>query len=486
MSKASLARACTSAAIFAGTVLLAGCHGAAWHEARAGNEAETEFIALHDAYLAEFRPLYVESERASWEASVTGTDASFARHRAAQEALVDLHSDRAVFTKLERVKDGRSVVDPVLKRQLGVMYRAHLPHQSDTALLKEIVALETEAEQVFNTHRSLVSGKRLTENEVRRVLAGSTDSALAEAAWKGYMEVGAKVEGHLRKLVALRNQVARQLGFANYYSMQLTLQEIDEDELFRLFDELDTLTRGPFAALKARIDAERAARFGIAPAALQPWHFGDLFFQEALGSGAAVLNELYAEQDPVELARIYYASMGMDVEDILARSDLFEKPGKDPHAFCADIDRAGDVRILCNIKPNLYQTGTVLHELGHAVYDKYIAEDVPFVLRTPAHAMTTEGVAILLGTMVSNEDWLGHALQLSPQQLATVAAAGREASVAEKLIFSRWAQVMVRFERGMYSNPDQDLGRLWWNLKRRYQLLNPPDDPSRPDYGAKT
>jgi peptidyl-dipeptidase A len=45
---------------------------------------------------------------------------------------------------------------------------------------------------------------------------------------------------------------------------------------------------------------------------------------------------------------------------------------------------------------------------------------------------------------------------------------------------------MTHFERGMYGNPDQDLGRLWWDLKKRYQLLNPPNDPSRPDYGAKT
>ena len=486
MTYATLVRGCTIAALLAATALLVGCQGATRVEPRPRDEAETEFVGLRDAYLAEFRPLYVESRLASWEASVTGTDAAFAAPRAAQDALVDLHSDRAAFAKLERLKDGGSVVDAVLKRQLGVMYRTYLPRQADPVLLKKIVALEAEAEQIFNTHRSLVNGTRMTENEVRHILAESNDSALAEAAWKGYVEVGAKVAGHLRRLVALRNQAARQLGFPSYYSLQLTLQEIDEDELFRLFDELDALTREPFTALKARIDAERAARFVITPAELRPWHFGDLFFQETLGSGATVLNELYADQDPVELSRTYFDSMGMDVEDILARSDLYEKSGKDPHAFCTDVDRAGDVRILCNIKPNLYQTGTVLHELGHAVYDKYIAEDVPFVLRTASHALTTEGVAILLGTMVSNEDWLGHALRLSQQQLATAAAAGREASVAEKLIFSRWAQVMVRFEQGMYSNPDQDLGQLWWNLKKRYQLLNPPDDPSRPDYGAKT
>ena len=53
---------------------------------------------------------------------------------------------------------------------------------------------------------------------------------------------------------------------------------------------------------------------------------------------------------------------------MLARSDLYEKTGKSPHAFCTDIDREGDVRVLANIVPNEYWMGTMLHELGHAVY----------------------------------------------------------------------------------------------------------------------
>ena len=52
------------------------------------------------------------------------------------------------------------------------------------------------------------------------------------------------------------------------------------------------------------------------------------------------------------------------------RSDLYEKPGKSPHAFCTDIDREGDVRVLANIVPNEYWMGTMLHELGHSVYSQ--------------------------------------------------------------------------------------------------------------------
>ena len=81
---------------------------------------------------------------------------------------------------------------------------------------------------------------------------------------------------------------------------------------------------------------------------------------------------------------------------MIARSDLYEKQGKSPHAFCTDIDREGDVRVLANIVPNEYWMGTMLHELGHSVYSsKNIPRSVPYVLRGESHILTTEGVAMM-------------------------------------------------------------------------------------------
>ena len=75
--------------------------------------------------------------------------------------------------------------------------------------------------------------------------------------------------------------------------------------------------------------------------------------------------------------------IGLPIDDVIARSDLYEKPGKSPHAFCTDIDREGDVRVLANIVPNEYWMGTMLHELGHSVYSsKNIPATLPYVLRT--------------------------------------------------------------------------------------------------------
>ena len=447
--------------------------------------AQAEFDALHEAYVAKYKPLYIKRELAWWDASITGSDEAYEQRRRADVDLIDLHGDRKVFARLKAMREGGGIQDPVRRRLLEIMYLTFLPSQSDPEISKRIVALEGEVEQIFGTHRSMIDGKPNTENDIREILGDSTDSAAAEKAWKAYMAVGQKVDAKLRELVRLRNQAARQLGFSDFYAMKLALQEIDPADLSRLFDELDALTREPFARLKAGIDAERAARFAVKVEALRPWHFGDLFFQEAPTVQRELdLDDLYKDKDPVVLAKSWFAGLGMPVDDILARSDLYEKSGKSPHAYCTDMDRAGDVRVYCNLKPTLGSMDTLLHELGHAVYSKYLDPDLPFVLRDAANAVTTEGIALLTGSMSKNQEFLVAVAKVDPQQAAPMVQAAHRALEQEKLIFCRWTQVMVRFEQGMYSNPDQDLSKLWWDLKKRYQLLNPPE-PGRPDYAAK-
>src|SRR5690349_5178585 len=70
------------------------------------------------------------------------------------------------------------------------------------------------------------------------------------------------------------------------------------------------------------------------------------------------------------------------------------------------LDRDGDVRVLCNIRDNERWMSTMLHEFGHAVYDKYHENSLPFTLRTPAHILTTEAIAMLNGRMSKNPEWL--------------------------------------------------------------------------------
>lgn len=446
---------------------------------------QQEFIALRDAYLERFRPLEKEANLAWWEASTTGSKEAYARRSKANKELAALHSDRETFAEIKRLKEGGQIQDPVLARQLKVMYLNYLAKQADPELNGRIIELETEVDQIFNTHRSLVQGQRMTENDVRKILKETDDNELARQAWSGYMAVGRKVNEKLPELVRLRNQVARKLGFENYFKMMLELQELEESELFAIFDELDELTRPPFMQIKARLDQKMSDRFKLSAEELRPWHTDDLFFQEAPRLGQVSLDEIYSDRDPVKMSVKHYASMGLETDAIVQRSSLYEKEGKSPHAFCINIDRYDDVRVLCNVKPNVNWMDTMHHELGHGVYDQYIAEEVPYLLRAPSHIMTTEGMAMLFGALTKRREFLDKVVDLEPQALERYADELERSLQIEKLVFSRWTQVMLRFEQGMYSNPDQDLNRLWWSLKKKYQGLNPPDDMSGADYAAK-
>src|SRR5262249_1003761 len=149
--------------------------------------------------------------------------------------------------------------DAVTARCIDVLYLAYLEKQVDPALLKRIVAKANAVEEAFNTFRASVDGKEMTDSEVRNVLKSSKNSERRQAVWEASKKVGSVVEADLKELVKLRNEAATKLGFKNYHQMQLFLNEQNTEDLLKLFDELDDLTRAPFAAAKKEIDARLAA-----------------------------------------------------------------------------------------------------------------------------------------------------------------------------------------------------------------------------------
>ena len=44
---------------------------------------------------------------------------------------------------------------------------------------------------------------------------------------------------------------------------------------------------------------------------------------------------------------------------------------------------------------------------------------------------------------------------------------------------------MYRFEKEMYTNPEQDLNKLWWDLVEKYQMIKRPANRNQPDWATK-
>lgn len=450
-------------------------------EPPADNDARAkQFI---DQHLATIRPLEIETAKLYWNANITGKEEDFEKKQAAEENLETRYADPQRFAELKAIKQA-GVKDPLLARQIDILYRTYLARQVPPELLKKMVARTNMMERAFNVFRPKVDGKELTDNEVREVLRTSRDSAQRKAVWEAGKKVGREVAENLKVMVALRNEAARHLGFKNYGEMSLYLSEQSQEQVLRLFDELDELTRQPFLDAKAEIDQALAANYGLQVADLRPWHYHDPFFQEAPIVGGSLPESVYKPLDTLKISREFYAGIGLPIEDILQHSDLFEKPGKNIHAFCIDIDRAGDVRILENVVPGREWLMTTLHELGHASYSKYVPARLPYVLHSDAHPLCTEGIAMMFERFGQNVDFLT-AFGAKIDDPAKFRAEAARLQRHRLLVFSRWCQVMFRFEMAMYANPDQDLNKLWWDLVEKYQGLKRPEGRSEPDYASK-
>lgn len=443
--------------------------------------AAKEFIAKYETNVV---PVEIALSRAWWDANTSGSDDDFARKEALDKQMNELLAVKEDFEKLKAIKAG-TITDDQVKRQIDILYLLYLGKQVDVSLLNRMSSKANDIEKTFNTFRAPVGDKTLTDSEVRDVLLKSKDSAERQQVWEGYKLVGQKVAADLRDLVQMRNEAARQLGFKNYHAMQLAINEQDQAEVLALFDELDELTREPFAQAKAEMDQSIAEQCSVSIDELQPWHYHDPFFQEPPAVYEVDLNGPFARADILKVCRDFYAGIELPIDDVIERSDLYEKPGKSPHAFCTDIDREGDVRVLANIVPNEYWMSTMLHELGHSVYtSKYIPMSLPYLLRVNSHILTTEGVAMMFERFATSADWLKEYGVKVDDPLAFTAASHRMRR-DKLLIFSRWCQVMLRFEMAMYENPDQDLNKLWWDLVEKYQLMKRPEGRNAPDFASK-
>ncbi|MEJ2705770.1 MAG: M2 family metallopeptidase, partial [Sedimentisphaerales bacterium] len=445
------------------------------------NAAESRLQQFITTHVAQVEPLTTQANLTYWNASTTGNKQDYDQLRQLQIEIRRIYSNPQEYTFIKRIRQSGRVKDARLRRQLDKLYYAYLQNQIEPGLLKKIVDLDTKIQEEYSRFRGTMEGREVTNSDIYTILTTSRDSRTRELAWKASKQVGEAIIGDFLQLVRLRNEAAKRLGFDNFHTLSVVTGEQRVEKLDRIFAELDRLTYRPYVRMKEELDRILADSYGIAQEDLMPWHYHDPFFQRTPLVYDQNLDLYYEDKDVKELAERYYAGVGLPVDDILAGSDLYDRKGKYPHAFSHDVDRRGDVRVLCNLQNTERWMETILHELGHAVYSKYHDRDEPWLLREPAHSFTTEAVAMFFGRLSRNPAWMQQMLGLTEKQRAEIEEVSRKYLEFQQVLFARWALVMYTYEKQLYADPGQDLNTLWWDLVEKYQLIKRPPGP--PDAG---
>ncbi|MDO5579777.1 MAG: M2 family metallopeptidase [Planctomycetia bacterium] len=449
-------------------------------------DAGKELTAFMKQYQDDYHKMACDISYSWWDAMITGSEEAFKKSADANLAMSVYHSSSEKYAKLKGLIERAGSLSPIADRAAYIAARSFEENQLPADLMKKMVDLSSEIEQIFQNQRAELDGKKYTNNDLLEMLEKETDSERRREIWSALKQVGEMVAPQLIELAKLRNQAAQKLGYHNFWDMSVSFQEYKAGQLISIFDELEKLTTPLFREVKEEMDRELMDRFQVKK--IMPWHYDNPFFQQAPPSKDVDANEFYRnfkKEDIVDLSVKYYDSLGLDARPILANSDLFEKPGKSQHGFCNNMNGEGDVRILCNIKPTAEWMDTQLHELGHGVYDYLVDRSLPYNLRGPAHIFTTEGIAMMFGAMARDPDWLIQFAKADPKRVQEVAKALKNQRLREQLIFCRWTLVMFHFERALYQNPDQDLNKLWWDIVEKYQMIPRPENRDLADWASK-
>lgn len=440
---------------------------------------------LLEELVEELRPLEHEAREARWRAATEAVEENVEAAAEAERRLRTFFSRTEYLEAVEETLE-RPDVSPAQRRQLQLLALDLRENQMPAETIRELVRRSSEIEAEFFSFRAQLDGQEVSNNELEEVFRNETDPSRRRAAWEASKQIGERVGDRIRELAARRNDAAREQGYRDYYDMRLQLQELDESRMFTLLAEVAERTERPWVRLKSKLDRRLASRFGVLPEELRPWHYDDPFFQELPGVMSPDLDPVFRDADLVEISRRFFSRLGLPVDEVLERSDLYERKQKDQHAFCTNIDRTGDVRVLANLRGNERWMATLLHELGHAVYDLYIPSDLPYLLRQPPHTLSTEAIALLFDRLIRSPEWLVGTAGVASDDLPTVDDWSEVRSL-ERLIAVRWMLVMVHFERELFADPEsEELPRLWWDLVERYQGVRRPEGrDGRPDWAAK-
>ncbi len=444
------------------------------------NQTEHPFELFLKEFIPKISTKSQQCNKAHWLLETIGSK-DCADLKATLETEYRLHfNDPDAYQELLGWSKDKAISDPLLQRQLHLLINEFKENSIPPSLVAEISQLEAELMLAYGNFRPCLQGKEHTENDIREILKSEKEIALRQSAWEASKDVGQVLSKSILALVNLRNQAARTVGYSNFFQMQLDLKEVDETWLFKILEEVSSSSEEAYDKVLHEIEQHQCEHFGVSRKALGAWAWKDPFCQED-PLAADSLDSLVKGIDLPHLGVELFGKMGFDLTSVLQNSDMYERPGKNQHAFCINIDRKSDVRTLNNVKPTIKWLEVVLHEFGHAIYELGYDSSLPWSLRTPPHMIPTEAMALLSGRQAYLPEVLS-SLSTSPD----IIEEAKRSLKRRQLVFSRWVLVMTYFERELYRNPTQDLNKLWWDLVTKYQKIQAPvGRDGKSDWAAK-
>ena len=150
---------------------------------------EQKLQAFIDNHVKTVEPKLKALNIANWNASATGEKKYYDEQAALELEVRRIYSNKDEFEQVKRWVESNAIKEPLLHRQLIILYNSYLPNQLDSALLKQIVDKAAEIANKFNTFRGYYRRERSDRQRYRR------DTAKGNRQRKARKSMGGEQDG---------------------------------------------------------------------------------------------------------------------------------------------------------------------------------------------------------------------------------------------------------------------------------------------------
>jgi peptidyl-dipeptidase A len=432
------------------------------------------YRAVRDKFGKKLEKVTHDLELADWDFFTNSTDENMQRSTAAQDAMSNLYQDKDLYKKFKQIKE-IGLGDKQLDKQIKNIVRDFYEEIESGDELKAIRDKQNEIANKYNSYELTIDGKPVSKAEIYKILETETNPEIRRKAYEANVKAGDVIADDLVKLVKMRNEYARSKGYDNYFDYKLEESyDISPQKLDELIDGVYSKIGDRCSEIYGKRKKELSSAFEIAPRDLRDWHYGLLTKDSPEGA----VNEYFKTKEQIEdIAKKVYSQMGYDVDNMGITLDLYPRENKNTHGFAFCIKPGKDARILANLTNNALSLSTLLHELGHSVYDIEIDTRLPFVEQECSSPVMTEAIAMMMQDLPKTESILSGTV---PEK---VLKPFMEELKEDEAKFVTHSLRIINFEREMYKNPDQDLKKLWREMKIKY-LYRGEDTPENNEWAT--
>lgn len=452
-------------------------------------ERADRFRALANAG---YQALYRVNNEAQWAAATDVTPEHDAAAEAAGKAYAAFNGNPALINEGRELLKHQSELNEITVRELKqLLLNAAEGPMTNPELVAKRVAAETKQASLMNSFEFKLNGQKISANQIDNTLEKSTDLAERKAVWEASKEIGPALKPNLVTLRDLRNGVAKEMQYPDYFSLEVAAYGISTDEMLKMLDNWMATLRPLYLQLHTWAKYKLAEKFHQPVPKKIPAHWiNNRWAQEWPGLvEAANIDKYFEGRKPEWIARTaeqFYTGLGFPPlpQSFWEKSDLYPVPPdskrkKNTHAYCYHIDLENDIRSLQSIEPNSRWFFTAHHELGHGHYfQAYSRPEVPYLLRTGAAPGFHEGIGELIALASSQVPYLQSRGVLPLEFDADKTAFLLDDALARSIPFIYFScGTMPHWEADIYAHnlPPDEWNARWWKYVSDFQGIEPPE-----------